>query len=68
MKTKIFISNKKNKIEKTKRKMKIKISNIAIQVIYLIIFNEFLYQNKFMIEKHIKFIIETYTHIKFIEQ
>ena len=56
------------KLRKTKRKMKIKISNIAIQVIYLIIFNEFLSQNKFMIEKHIKFIIETYTHIKFIEQ
>jgi len=56
MKKKIFISNKKNEIEKIKRKMKIKISNIAIQVIYLIIFNEFLSQNKFMIEKHIKFI------------
>jgi hypothetical protein len=48
--------------------MKIKISNIAIQVTYLIIFNEFLYQNKFVIEKHIKFVIETNTHIKFIEQ
>ena len=50
----------KNKIKKTKRKIKIKISNIAIQVTYLIIFNEFLYQNKF--------VIETNTHIKFIEQ
>jgi hypothetical protein len=39
----------KNKIEKTKRKIKIKISNIAIRVIYLVIFNEFLYQNKFVI-------------------
>jgi len=57
---------KKNEIEKIKKKIKIKIPNIAIQVIYLIIFNEFLYQNKFVIEKHIKFIIET--HIKFIEQ
>jgi len=27
-------------------------------------FNEFLYQNKFVTEKHIKFIIETDTHIK----
>ena len=50
----------KNKIKKTKRKIKIKISNIAIQVTYLIILNEFLYQNKF--------VIETNTHIKFIEQ
>jgi len=31
-------------------------------------FNKFLYQNKFVIEKHIKFIIETDKHIKFIEQ
>jgi hypothetical protein len=30
-------------------------------------FNEFLYQNKFVIEKYIKFIIETETYIKFIE-
>jgi len=52
----------KNKIEKTKRKIKIKISNIATRVIYLVIFNEFLYQNKFEIEKHIKFVIETDTH------
>ena len=58
----------KNKIEKTKREMKIKISNIATRVIYLVMFNEFLYQNKFIIKKHIKFIIETTTHIKFIEQ
>jgi hypothetical protein len=57
-----------NEIEKTKWKIKIKISNIAICVIYLVIFNEFLYQNKFVIEKHIKFIIETDIHIKFIEQ
>jgi hypothetical protein len=48
--------------------MKIKISNIATRVIYLVMFNEFLYQNKFIIEKHIKFIIETNTHIKFIKQ
>jgi hypothetical protein len=48
--------------------MKIKISNIATRVIYLVIFNEFLYQNKFIIKKHIKFIIEINTHIKFIEQ
>jgi len=47
--------------------MKIKIFNIAIRVIYLVMFNYFLYQNKFVIEKHIKFIIETDTHIKFIE-
>jgi hypothetical protein len=58
---------KKNQIKKTKKKMKIKISNIAIWVIYLIIFNEFLNQNKFVIEKHIKIIIETDTYIKFIE-
>jgi hypothetical protein len=58
----------KNKIEKTKLKVKIKISNITIRVIYLVISNEFLYQNKFVKEKHIKFIIETDTHIKFDEQ
>ena len=52
----------KNKIDKTKRKIKIKISNIVTRVIYLVMCNEFLYQNKFMIEKHIKFIIETDTH------
>jgi hypothetical protein len=46
-------------MEKTKQKIKIKISNIAIRVIYLIIFNEFLYRNKFE--------IETDTYIKFIE-
>jgi len=57
----------KNKIEKNKLKIKIKISNIAIQIIYLIMFNEFLYQNKFVIETHIKFVIEIDTHIKFIE-
>ena len=56
-----------NKIEKTKLKIKIKISNIAIRVIYLIISNEFLYQNKFVKEKHINFIIEIDTHIKFTE-
>jgi hypothetical protein len=38
--------------------MKIKIFNITIWVIYLIVFDEFLHQNKFIIEKHIKFIIE----------
>ena len=58
----------KNEIEKTKRIMKIKISNIAARVIYLVMFNELFYQNKFVIEKHIKFIIKTDTHIKFIEQ
>jgi len=42
--------------------MNIKIFNIATQVIYLIVFNEFLYQNKFVLEKHIKFVIETYTY------
>jgi hypothetical protein len=47
--------------------MKIKIFNIVKQVIYFIVFNEFLYQNKFVIEKHIKFIIEINTHIKFLE-
>ena len=57
----------KNEIEKTKRKIMIKISHIVTRVIYLVIFNKFLYQNKFVIEKHIKFIIETDTHIKFIE-
>jgi hypothetical protein len=58
----------KNKIEKTKLKVKIKISNITIRVIYLVISNEFVYQNKFVKEKYIKFIIETDTHIKFTEQ
>jgi hypothetical protein len=48
--------------------MKIKISNIATRVIYLVMFNKFLCQNKFVIEKHIKFIIKTSTHVKFIEQ
>jgi hypothetical protein len=45
-----------------------KISNITIRVIYLVISNEFVYQNKFVKEKYIKFIIETDTHIKFTEQ
>jgi len=54
----------KNEIEKTKQKTKIKISNIAIWVIYMIMFDELLFQNKFVIEKHIKFTIETDTHIK----
>jgi len=31
-------------------------------------FNDLLYRNKFVIEKHIKFVIETDTYIKFIEQ
>ena len=66
MKNKSSIINK-NKIKKTKQKIKIKISNIATRVIYLVMFIEFLYQNKFIIEIHIKFIIETDTHIKFIE-
>jgi hypothetical protein len=47
--------------------MKIKICNIAIQVIYKIIFNEFLCKNKFIIEKYIKFVIETDTRRKFIK-
>jgi hypothetical protein len=34
----------------------------------MIMFNKFLNQNKFIIKKQIKFIIETDTHIKFIEQ
>jgi hypothetical protein len=58
----------KNEIEKTKRKMKIKISHIATKVIYLVMFNKLVYQNKFIIEKHIKFVIETNIHIKFTEQ
>jgi hypothetical protein len=58
---------KKTEIEKTKRKIKIKISIIAMRIIYLIMFNEFFYQNKFVLEKHIKFIIETDTHRKFVE-
>jgi hypothetical protein len=33
----------KNEIKKTKQKIKIKISDIATQVIYMVIFNEFLY-------------------------
>ena len=47
--------------------MKIKICNIATRVIYLVVFNEFIYQNIFLIKKQIKFIIETDTYIKFIE-
>jgi hypothetical protein len=43
------------------------ISNITTRVIYLIMFNEFLYKNKFVIEKHMKIIIKTRIHIKFIE-
>jgi hypothetical protein len=58
----------KNEIEKTKWKMKIKISYIRTQVICLVMFNKFLYKNKFIIKKHIKFIIETNKHINFIEQ
>jgi len=57
----------KNKIEKTKCKMKVKISHIITRVIYLVLFNKLFYQNKFVIKKHIKFIIETNIHIKFIE-
>jgi hypothetical protein len=40
----------KNTIEKTKRQMNIKIFNITTRVIYLVVFNKFLYQNKFVIE------------------
>jgi hypothetical protein len=43
-----------NEIEKTKWKMKIKISYNATRVIYLVMFNKFLYQNKFVIEKKYK--------------
>jgi hypothetical protein len=43
-------------------------SHIATRVIYMVMFNKFFYQNKFVIEKHIKFVIETDTHINFIEQ
>ena len=39
--------------------MQIKIFNIATWVIYLVVFNELINQNKF--------VIETDTHIKFIE-
>jgi hypothetical protein len=46
----------KNEIEKIKRKIKIKTSNNVTRVIYLVMLNEFLYQNKFEIQKHIKFI------------
>jgi len=49
------------------KKIKIRISNITTRVIYLIIFNELLYKNKFVIEKHMKIIIKTRIHIKFIE-
>jgi hypothetical protein len=42
--------------------MRIKIANIAIWVIYMIMFDELLYQNKFVIEKHLKFTIKTDTH------
>jgi len=58
----------KNKIEKTKRKIKIKISHIATPVIYVVMFNKILYKNKYIIKKHIKFVIKTDTHIKIIEQ
>jgi hypothetical protein len=58
----------KNETEKIKCKMKIKISHITTRVIYLVLFNKLFYQNKFVIEKHIKFVIETDIHIKFIEQ
>jgi len=51
-----IINNKKKKIEKTKQKIKIKISNIVTWVINLVMFNKFLCKNKFVIEKHIKFI------------
>ena len=56
----------KNEIETTKQKINIKISHIATHVFYVVMFNKFLYQNKFIIEKHVKFIIKTNTHIKFI--
>jgi hypothetical protein len=52
------------KLRKPRKKTKIKISNVTIWIIYIIMFNETLYQNKFVIEKTIKFVIETDTHIK----
>jgi hypothetical protein len=67
MKKKKSSTINKNEIEKTKQKININISYIAIWVIYLVMFNKFIYQNKFVIEKHIKFVIKTDTHIKFIE-
>ena len=68
MKKKKSSTINKNEIEKTKQKININISYIATWVIYLVMFNKFIYQNKFVIEKHIKFVIKTVTHIKFIEQ
>jgi hypothetical protein len=68
MKKKKSSTINKNEIEKTKQKININISYIATRVIYLVMFNKFIYQNKFVIEKHIKFVIKTDTHIKFIEQ
>ena len=47
-------------IEKTRQKIKIKISHIATRVIYLVMFNKFIYKNKFVIEKHIKFAIHAH--------
>ena len=38
--------------------MKIKIFNIATPIIYHVVFNKFLYQTKYVIEKKVKFIIE----------
>ena len=40
--------------------MQIKIFNIATQVIYLVVSNEFVYENQF--------VIEIDTHIKFVEK
>ena len=68
MKKKKSSTINKNEIEKTKQKININISYIATRVIYMVMFNKFIYQNKFVIEKHIKFVIKTVTHIKFIEQ
>jgi hypothetical protein len=34
----------------------------------MVMFNKFVYENKFIIEKHMKFIMEIDTHIKIIEQ
>jgi hypothetical protein len=67
MKKKKSSTINKNEIEKTKQKININISYIATRVIYLVMINKFIYQNKFVIEKHIKFVIKTDTHIKFIE-
>ena len=49
-----------NIIRKIKIPMQIKIFNIVIRVIYLVVSNEFVYENQF--------VIEIDTHKKFVEQ